>query len=98
MGSECKEGIAHQRKNNPPCCILSESSFPKLTGPLQPTDEQAHRQEHEIGSRSRGDMQHLLTVYGQVVTQYAEAETEQGDIHCHQPSPGKEKAVERQMG
>ena len=42
-------------------------------------------------------MQHLLTVDGQVVTQYTETEAEQRNVHCHQPSTGEEETIEREM-
>ncbi len=51
----------------------------------------------KIGAGSSRNAQFLLAVDGEIVAQYAPAETKHGDVDGEQPGTGQEEAVEERV-
>ena len=92
-----KKYKSHEREAHAFCGVVCQLALPQRLLPLQAREEEAGRQNGEIGARAPGYAKGLLAVYRQVVAQRAPAKPEHGDVYGQQPRPGEEESVERYL-
>ena len=92
-----KKYKSHEREAHAFRGVVCHLALPQRLLPLQAREEEAGRQNGEIGARAPGYAKGLLAVYRQVVAQRAPAKPEHGDVYGQQPRPGEEESVERYL-
>ena len=89
--------VPAQREQHARRGVVDDLPFAQRLAPDDAREDQPAGQQHEEGSRSRGDVQHLLAVDGDVGRDDAEREGEGRDADALAPALEQDETVERNL-